>query len=50
MTDPNTGEDRIERLEDEAEALEERAERDGLIPDPDDADDDGVGPQTGVVP
>lgn len=50
MTDPRNDDDQIERLEDEAEALEERAERDGLIPDPDDADDDGVGPQTGVVP
>lgn len=39
----------IEALEQEAEALEERAERDGLRPD-DDTDDDGVGPQTGIVP
>lgn len=39
----------IEELEQDAEALEERAERDGLMPD-DDSEDDGVGPQTGIVP
>ena len=50
MTDPRDNDDHAERLEDEAEALEDRAERDGLIPNQDDTDDDGVGPQTGVVP
>lgn len=39
----------IERIEDDAADLEERAERDGVIPDPD-LPEDGVGPQTGVVP
>ncbi len=39
----------IETLEDEADALKERAEDDGILPD-EDADPDGVGPQTGVVP
>lgn len=39
----------IEELEDEADALEERAKEDGLIPH-DDIPEDGVGPQTGVVP
>lgn len=50
MTDPNkpTPEE-IESLEDEADALKERAEHDGLLHE-DEADEDGVGPQTGVVP
>lgn len=39
----------LEELAREAEALEDRAEADGLIPD-DDAEEDGVGPQTGIVP
>lgn len=39
----------IDALEDDADALEERAERDDVIPD-DDLPEDGVGPQTGVVP
>lgn len=39
----------IEDLQSEADALENKAERDGLIPDSN-VDDDGVGPQTGVVP
>ena len=39
----------IEALEDEADALQDRAEDDGVIPD-DDLPEDGVGPQTGVVP
>lgn len=50
MTDTNTPTpEEIESLEDEADALKERAEDDGVIPD-DDLDEDGVGPQTGVVP
>ena len=40
----------IEKLEDEAEALEDRAEKDGLIPVEDDILEGGVGPQSGVVP
>ncbi|WP_157072436.1 hypothetical protein [Brevundimonas bacteroides] len=36
-------------LEEDAETLEERARRDGVLP-PEDVDEDGVGPQTGVVP
>jgi hypothetical protein len=39
----------LENLEEDAEALEERARRDGVLP-PEDQDEDGVGPQTGVVP
>lgn len=39
----------IEDLEQAAEALEDRAEHDGLIPDAN-TDDDGVGPRTGIVP
>ncbi len=51
MTDTNkpTPEE-IETLEDEADALEKRAEDDGVIPDKDEIPEDGVGPQTGVVP
>ncbi|MCA0367258.1 MAG: hypothetical protein LCH57_04240 [Proteobacteria bacterium] len=41
--------DEIERIEDEASDLEERAERNHILPD-DQAKGDGVGPQTGVVP
>ncbi len=40
----------IETLEDEADALQERAERDGLIPDEDEIPENGIGPQTGLVP
>lgn len=40
----------IEKLEDEADALEERAERDGVLPDEDEIPEDGIGPQTGLVP
>lgn len=39
----------VEDLEEDAETLEERARRDGVLP-PEDTDEDGVGPQTGVVP
>ncbi len=39
----------VEDLEEDAETLKERARRDGDLP-PEDVDDDGVGPQTGVVP
>jgi hypothetical protein len=46
---PAPSPEEIEDLEDDAEALEDRAEDDGLIPD-DDMPEDGVGPQTGVVP
>lgn len=46
---PTPSPEQIEELEDDADALEDRAEDDGLIPD-DDLPDDGVGPQTGVVP
>ena len=51
MTDTNkpTPEE-IETLEDEADALEKRAEDDGVILDEDEIPEDGVGPQTGVVP
>lgn len=40
----------IESLKDEADALKQRAEDDGVIPDEDDIPENGVGPQTGVVP
>lgn len=40
----------IETLEDKADALEERAEDDGVIPDEDNIPENGIGPQTGVVP
>ena len=46
---PTPSPEDIEDLEDDAEELEDRAEDDGLIPD-DDLPEDGVGPQTGVVP
>lgn len=39
----------IEKLQDEADDLEERAEQDSVIPDKD-LPEHGVGPQTGVVP
>lgn len=39
----------IEKVEDQADDLEERAERDGVIPDKD-LPENGVGPQTGLVP
>lgn len=48
MPDTPAPED-IEKIEDQADDLEERAERDGVIPHPD-LPEDGVGPQTGVVP
>lgn len=48
-TSPILPED-IAHLEDEAEALEERAERDGVIPDEDAIPEKGIGPQTGLVP
>jgi cell division protein FtsB len=41
--------EKIEELKKEADALEKRAREDGLIPD-DDTPENGVGPQTGVVP
>ncbi|WGM30359.1 hypothetical protein [Brevundimonas sp. NIBR11] len=51
MPDTNTPTpEEIETLEDEADALEERAERDGTIPDEDNIPENGVGPQTGLVP
>lgn len=46
---PTPSPEEIEELEDKAGALEERAKEDGLIPG-DDIPEDGVGPQTGVVP
>ncbi len=50
MPDKNTPTpEEIEKLEDEAEDLERRAEQDGVIPD-DDLPENGVGPQTAVVP
>ncbi len=51
MTDtPLPTPEEIETLEDEADALEDRAERDGVIKDEDDIPENGVGPQTGLVP
>ena len=38
----------IENLTEKADAFEERARREGLLPPSE--DDDGVGPQTGAVP
>lgn len=50
MTEPHAPTpEEIKHVEDEADDLEERAERDGILPD-DEAKGDGVGPQTGVVP
>ena len=51
MTDtPTPSPQDIEDLKDKADALEERAERDDVIPDEDEIPEDGIGPQTGVVP
>lgn len=50
MTDkPAPTPEEIEELQDKADDLEERAERDGVIPDKD-LPENGVGPQTGLVP
>ncbi|MDQ1155618.1 hypothetical protein [Brevundimonas sp. SORGH_AS_0993] len=50
MTDPHipTPEE-IRHVQEEADELEARAERDGVLPNYD-AKGDGIGPQTGVVP
>ena len=47
---PSPSHEDIEDLEDKADSLEERAGRDGLIPDEDRPPEEGVGPQTAVVP
>ena len=50
MTDTHTpSPEEIKHVQDEAEDLEDRAKRDGVLPD-DEAEGDGVGPQTGIVP
>ena len=49
MTDTHTpSPEEIKHVQDEAEDLEDRAKRDGVLPD-DEAKGDGVGPQTGIV-
>ena len=42
--------DRVADLQDEARELEDRAKRDGLIPDESRFPEGGIGPQTGAVP
>lgn len=50
MTDPKAPlPEQIEDLEQEADELEEKAERDGILPDEIDKGD-GVGSVTGLVP
>ncbi|PZU72363.1 MAG: hypothetical protein DI531_13335 [Brevundimonas sp.] len=46
---PPPSPEEIKHVQDEAEDLEDRAKRDGVLPD-DEAEGDGVGPQTGIVP
>ena len=47
---PTPSQQEIGKLEDEADALEQRAEDDDAIPDEDEIPENGIGPQTGVVP
>ena len=50
MPDKNTPTpEEIEKLQEKADDLQEQAERDGVVPD-EDLPEDGVGPQTGLVP
>ncbi|CAN5271539.1 hypothetical protein BH09PSE1_BH09PSE1_12950 [soil metagenome] len=42
--------DAIRDLNERADRLEDRARTDGVLPDADDDTDDGVGPQTTLVP
>ena len=50
MTDTHTpSPEEIQHIQDEADDLEERAKRAGVLLD-DEAEGDGVGPQTGIVP
>lgn len=50
MTDQNPSPDEVADLQDDARSLEERAERDGVLPDDENIPDEGLGPQTGAVP
>lgn len=47
---PTPSPEDIQNLQAKADALEERAQRDGLISAPAEEPEDGVGPQTGLVP
>lgn len=47
---PTPSLEELDKLEHEADDLEERAKRDGNIPDEDAIPEHGVGPQTGLVP